>query len=113
MDVLTIGTMSDQDPRRLDVPPDPSGIEAPHDVLAADEFGIGTADARMPPDPHRFEPPHDILAAEEFAMPAGVERHGAPAAAPATGSGRGIAVPALLGAAAALVLLLRRRSHRR
>ena len=45
---------------------DPAGIDKPHDVLAADEFGIGTRDERLPPDPNRFDPPHDILAAEEF-----------------------------------------------
>jgi hypothetical protein len=108
MDVLTIGTMNDREIRRLDVPIDPSGIEAPHDVLAADEFGIGTADRRLPPDPHRFEPPHDILAAEEFAMPAAGERHG-PVAEAARG-GRSVTPLLVLAAVAALLLLLRRRS---
>jgi hypothetical protein len=51
-------------------PPDPSGIEEPHDVLAAEEFGIGTRDERLPPDPSGIKEPHDVLAAEEFAMPA-------------------------------------------
>jgi hypothetical protein len=60
--------------REPEVPADPSGIPEPHDVLAADEFGIGTRDERLPPDPNRFDPPHDILAAEEFAIPAGGER---------------------------------------
>ena len=67
--------MSHRDPRRPEVPADPSGIAEPHDVLAADEFGIGTRDERLPPYAHGFEPPHDILAAEEFAMPAGIEPH--------------------------------------
>jgi hypothetical protein len=65
--------MTYSEPWRRDPPADPTGIEEPHDVLAADEFGIGTRDERLPPDPNRFDPPHDILAAEEFAMPAGGE----------------------------------------
>jgi hypothetical protein len=83
---------------------DPSGIDRPHDVLAADEFGIGTPDRRLPPDPHRFEPPHDILAAEEFPMPAG----GAPSAADSDGSRIRLLVPVLLLAALAALLLGRR-----
>jgi hypothetical protein len=67
--------MTDREPLRGDPPVDPSGIEQPHDVLAADEFGIGTRDERLPPDPNRFDPPHDVLAAEEFPMPAGGERY--------------------------------------
>ena len=44
--------------------------EPPHDILAAEEFGIGTAtNAFRPTD--RITDPHDVLAAEEFAMPAG------------------------------------------
>ena len=39
-------------------------------MLAAEEFGIGTRDERHPPDPTGIEDPHDVLAAEEFAMPA-------------------------------------------
>jgi hypothetical protein len=85
---------------------DPSGIDEPHDVLAADEFGIGTRDERLPPDPNRFDPPHDILAAEEFAMPAGGERH-------EDDEDRGPdlhrLVPLLLIAAIAAFLLVRRR----
>jgi hypothetical protein len=56
-------------------PADPSGIEEPHDILAAEEFVIGTRDERFPPDPTGIQEPHDILAAEEFAMPAGPEPH--------------------------------------
>ena len=103
--------MTDRDTRQhSDEPPtDPTGIEAPHDVLAADEFGIGTADNRLPPDPHRFEPPHDILAAEEFALPAAGLRGSSPAAvAPQP---RSLTPLIVLGVAVAtLVLLLRRRS---
>jgi len=85
------------------VPEDPSGIEEPHDVLAAEEFGIGARDERLPPDPTGIHEPHDVLAAEEFAMPAGadgVHVHG----------GTRNWTPYLLAAAVAvLVLLLRRR----
>jgi hypothetical protein len=37
----------------------------PHDVLAAEEFGVGVADPRL-----HLEPPHDVLAAEAYALPA-------------------------------------------
>jgi len=40
--------------------------ERAHDVLAAEEFGMGTADPAL-----HVEPPHDVLAAEEFEVPAG------------------------------------------
>jgi hypothetical protein len=99
--------MTEHPPRRPEVPVDPSGIEEPHDVLAADEFGIGTRDERLPPDPSGITEPHDVLAAEEFAMPAGGE---------ARSSGRGgpdprTVIPLVLIAAlvAVLVLLGRRR----
>jgi hypothetical protein len=103
--------MTDREARRPDINFDPSGIEAPHDVLAADEFGIGTADVRLPPDPHRFEPPHDILAAEEFAMPAAAEhRPGGPVGPPAPARRRGATPIFVLAAVATLIFLLRRRS---
>jgi hypothetical protein len=51
-------------------PADPRRPEEPHDILAAEEFGIGTRDERFPADPAGAEDPHDVLAAEEFAMPA-------------------------------------------
>ena len=64
-------TVSDREHRQEHPPPaDPAGIDEPHDVLAAEEFGIGTRDERHPPDPTGIEDPHDVLAAEEFAMPA-------------------------------------------
>jgi hypothetical protein len=84
-------------------PADPSGIEEPHDVLAADEFGIGTRDERLPPDPNRFDPPHDVLAAEEFAIPAGGQSSGDAG----RGSKAGLLVP--LGLLALLALVVRRR----
>jgi hypothetical protein len=97
--------MSEQHAQRSHPPADPSGIEAPHDVLAAEEFGIGTREERWPADPRGEEPPHDVLAAEEFAMPAGTEA--------GAGQGRrlgGLLTLVALGAAAWLLLLLRRRA---
>jgi hypothetical protein len=100
--------MTEHESRPFPVPADPSGIEAPHDVLAADEFGIGTRFSRLPPDPTGIERAHDVLAAEEFAMPAGTEPH----------EGRGLVrggarprtfLPLLLLAALAVVVALRRR----
>jgi hypothetical protein len=87
---------------------DPHGIEEPHDVLAADEFGIGTRDERMPPDPNRFDPPHDILAAEEFAMPAGGASYGH---AGEQGEGRSALalLPFVVLAAIAAFVVIRRR----
>jgi MYXO-CTERM domain-containing protein len=87
------------------MPTDPSGIEEPHDVLAADEFGIGTRDERLPPDPTGINEPHDVLAAEEFAMPAGIEPH-----AEGSRPDPRTLVPLLLLAALAAFVLLRRRS---
>lgn len=86
------------------VPNDPSGIEAPHDVLAAEEFGIGARDERLPPDPTGLHEPHDVLAAEEFAMPAGQD-----AAALHEGAGPRSWAPLLLVAAFTLALIRRRR----
>jgi hypothetical protein len=97
--------MTDREAWRRDVPVDPTGIEQPHDVLAADEFGIGTRDERLPPDPNRFDPPHDILAAEEFAMPAGGERYDGQGSGPDPRT----LVPLLVVAAVLAFLLVRRR----
>ena len=53
------------------LPEDPTGIEEPHDVLAAEEFAMPARSAGdPPPDPTGIREPHDVLAAEEFAMPA-------------------------------------------
>ena len=50
------------------LPEDPTGIEEPHDVLAAEEFAMPVRSrGDIPPDP--IHEPHDVLAAEEFAMP--------------------------------------------
>ncbi len=102
------------------LPPDPSGIEEPHDVLAAEEFAMPSPDERsggrlteLPPDPTGIEEPHDVLAAEEFAMPSPEERASGQSAA-GRPSQRGGNPAAIAAAAALLVLLLvvlrRRRS---
>ena len=96
--------MTDEEPRQR-VPADPSGIEEPHDVLAADEFGIGTRDERLPPDPTGIHEPHDVLAAEEFAMPAGAEPHDA-----GGGPDPRTLLPLVLIGAILAFLLLRRRA---
>ena len=97
--------MTERDPRQPTVPAEPSGIDEPHDVLAADEFGIGTRDERLPPDPSGIQEPHDVLAAEEFAMPAGAEPH-------AEGSRRDprALLPLLFVAALLAAIVVRRRS---
>jgi hypothetical protein len=111
--------MTEREPRQTQVPADPSGIEEPHDVLAADEFGIGTRDERLPPDPSGIHEPHDVLAAEEFAMPAGADSRKHPARPGARGSasdeGRGrpdprTLVPLLVIAVVVGFLLVRRRA---
>ena len=98
--------MNEREPRPPEVPADPSGIEEPHDVLAADEFGIGTGDERLPHDPTGIAEPHDVLAAEEFAMPAGAE---ARTTAPSDHRARGLLPLALVIALAALLLARQRR----
>jgi hypothetical protein len=89
-----------------EIPADPTGIDEPHDVLAAEEFGIGTREERYPGDPSGIQEPHDVLAAEEFPMPAGAEPHDD------TEAGRfdpRTLVPLVLIAAALALILLRRR----
>jgi hypothetical protein len=94
--------MTDESKSRL--PEDPSGIDQPHDVLAAEEFAVPMRPSRgVPRDP--IHEPHDVLAAEEFAMPTGG----------VTGSGSGGLDPRTLLPALALVglllFLVRRRTH--
>jgi hypothetical protein len=88
-------------------PADPSGIQEPHDVLAAEEFAMPTRDGRYPRDPSGIEEPHDVLAAEEFAMPA-------PGSQAATGGGERLDLrawlPLALLAVAVAAMVLRRRS---
>jgi hypothetical protein len=88
-----------------DSPRDPSEAEAPHDVLAAEEFAIPQPEPGVPHDPDPR--PHDVLAAEEFAMPA-------PGEGPSP-EGRGGSLPwvaAAAGLALALVAKLRGRRRR-
>ena len=95
--------MTEREPR---VPADPSGIEEPHDVLAAEEFGIGTREVTYPPDPSGIQEPHDVLAAEEFPMPApdaGNEPGG-----PRLASALRTLAPLLIVAVIVLVVLRRR-----
>jgi hypothetical protein len=90
-------------PRDPQVPRDPSGIEQPHDVLAAEEFAMPSPEERYPADPSGIEQPHDVLAAEEFAMPS----PDAPAGGQDGSSRRWLAL-GFLGAAV-IALLARRR----
>lgn len=80
--------------------------EPPHDILAAEEFGIGTRDERVPPDPSGITEPHDVLAAEEFAMPAGDAAQGGQRSGP---DPRTLVPLIVLVAFVALVVLLGRR----
>jgi len=93
--------------RRSEVPPDPSGIEEPHDVLAAEEFGIGTGEERYPADPAGIEEPHDVLAADEFPIPAPDDGR-KPTVAERAADPRAW-LPLLLGIAIVLLVLRRRR----
>ena len=87
--------MSEQPEARL--PEDPTGIEEPHDVLAAEEFALpARSPGDIPPDPSGIQEPHDVLAAEEFAMPAGG----------AIGIGAGGVDPRTLVPAIALIVVL-------
>jgi MYXO-CTERM domain-containing protein len=95
--------MSDR--REIDLPDDPTGIEQPHDVLAAEEFAMPARSAGdIPPDPTGIQEPHDVLAAEEFPVPgAGVDHDDSGLVDPRS------LIPGLLLIVAALLLLRRRR----
>ena len=100
--------MSDE--REIDLPEDPTGIDEPHDVLAAEEFAMPTRSAGdIPPDPTGIQEPHDVLAAEEFAMPGagGVEHD----ASDGFVDPRSL-IPGILLVLAVLLLLRRRRRSR-
>jgi MYXO-CTERM domain-containing protein len=86
-------------------PSDPTGIDQPHDILAAEEFGIPTPENRIPGDPTGLREPHDVLAAEEFAMPAGAE----PRSDVSGGPGARAFLPLALAALVVLIALRRRR----
>jgi MYXO-CTERM domain-containing protein len=94
--------MTDSERNQRSAPDDPTGIDEPHDVLAAEEFGIPTRENRIPSDPTGLREPHDVLAAEEFAMPAGAEPHD-------ESSGPGVRAFLPLALAALLLLLVLRR----
>jgi hypothetical protein len=88
------------------LPEDPSGIEEPHDVLAAEEFAMPTRAPGIPGDPTGISEPHDVLAAEEFAMPTpGAHADGARARRLTS---RGVPWAALAAAALLIALTLRR-----
>jgi len=85
---------------------DPSGIDQPHDVLAAEEFAMPTRDNRFPADPLGTTQPHDVLAAEEFGMPvpgADTTWHGEEPSSPLR-----LLVPLVIGLVLAVILLRRR-----
>ncbi|HYJ00087.1 MAG TPA: hypothetical protein VEX36_10490 [Thermoleophilaceae bacterium] len=92
----------------VDLPEDPTGIDQPHDVLAAEEFAMPARSAGdIPPDPTGIQEPHDTLAAEEFAMPtAGVDHSGG-------GGLEARSFVPLLGIAFAMLLALRVLRRRR
>jgi MYXO-CTERM domain-containing protein len=95
--------MSETERNQQSGPTDPAGIDEPHDVLAAEEFGIPTRENRIPGDPTGLREPHDVLAAEEFAMPAGAEPH------PRSGGPGPRAFLPLALAGLVILLVLRRR----
>jgi hypothetical protein len=99
--------MTESERSQENVPPDPSGIDEPHDVLAAEEFVIGTRENRFPEDPSGIREPHDVLAAEEFAMPAGAEPHNGDGSSGGRPGLRALLPLALAGVV--LVVALRRR----
>jgi MYXO-CTERM domain-containing protein len=96
--------MTESERNEQSTPADPAGIDEPHDVLAAEEFGIPTRGNRIPGDPKGIREPHDVLAAEEFAMPAGAEPHGEAGGGPGPRAFLPLALAALV-----LLLVLRRR----
>jgi hypothetical protein len=109
--------MSESERSQPDVPSDPSAGDEPHDILAAEEFVIGTRENRFPGDPTGIREPHDVLAAEEFAMPAGVEPHPRSPASAGQGAGDGdgggpglrALLPLVLAGLVVLIALRRRR----
>ncbi len=89
-------------------------VEKPHDVLAAEEYGVPAADpalhhgpVQLPDDPTGIAEPHDVLAAEEFAMPAPPPGAHAPSE-PRVTRGRALVAAAALGLLVALRLRKRR-----
>ncbi len=100
-DRLDVHGKGARDPNR------PDDAEAPHDVLAAEEFGVGAAAAGL-----HAQAPHDVLAAEEFGVGSGVsELHETSEAQrrwlPAPGAAAALAAVTLLAG-----WLVRRRCRR-
>ncbi len=99
--------------------PDPDlHADEPHDVLAAETFEVGAADPalhpgplRVPDDPSPGAEVHDVLAAEEFPVPAGRRGHLSPEPDPAATRRPRRAVMVAVVGVAAAIGL-RRRSHR-
>jgi hypothetical protein len=91
----------------MTVPPaqDPAGGEPPHDILAAEEFALPTAEQRN--GRAAGDPPHDVLAAEEFALPA-PEADQAPRRGP---GGRRVQLLAAVAVVLAVVAAVRRRGR--
>ena len=91
-------------------------VETPHDVLAAEEYGVPAPDpalhhgpVRLPDDPTGIAEAHDVLAAEEFAMPAPPPGAHQPSALARAARGRTLVLAAAVGA---LAVLRARRRHR-
>jgi hypothetical protein len=91
--------------------------ERAHDVLAAEEFGMGVADpglhhgpVTLPSDPTGIEEPHDVLAAEEFAMPAPRPGSCAPGESPSHRSRAGLVAAGAIAAVVVRRLLRKRRT---
>ena len=99
--------------------PDPAPHDQePHDVLAAEEYGVPAPDpalhhgpVKLPSDPTGIDEPHDVLAAEEFAMPA--PPPGAHQPSEERPGRRAVWVAGALAGFVALRWLARRRAARR
>ena len=68
--------------------------------------------AGIPPDPSGIEEPHDVLAAEEFAMPAPEERSSGlfGATSPSQAASHPAAIPVAAALLVLLLVVLRRRA---
>jgi hypothetical protein len=89
--------------------------EEPHDVLAAEEYGVPAPDpglhhgpVELPDDPTGIAEPHDVLAAEEFAMPAPPPGARGPSAPSARSVRRGVMAAGALAVVATRALRKRR-----
>ncbi|SEH10407.1 hypothetical protein [Thermoleophilum album] len=104
---------SERSPGGVDPTVDPTGIEEPHDVLAADQFAIPAPEERPPVDPTGIAEPHDVLAADQFAIPApDATQEASSRASAGAGQSRGLARLgpwlALTGAVVVVALAYRR-----